>query len=542
MDMEISSEPMHGSTTIVIHPGSLNLHIGRSVDACPHSIRHVIARRAKTPISNHSHEILVPTPKMTQETEKIVESAKISIKDVLKTCLTSTGRRRFATDPFELAKANKQTKPVIISEETSWTNVGQPKNFFIGKEALHVKSDANFFFHWPIKRGQLNLHDGIGGSLTSVLTDIKDIWSTAINELLEIPLKDLKHYRCVLVIPDIYSRQHVKELVNLILEQLGFSACFVQQESVCATFGAGLSYACVVDVGDQKTSVSCVEDGISNLNSRLYMNYGGSDITHVLHMLINECGFPYTKCNPDKIPMDALLLHSFKEKNCGINLDLCGPQLQNFQVSRESGFIEQYTMHVADELHIAPLSYFQPEILFCTGKKITRSFLWGRKPVPEDSQDDEYLLQTQRRGACKENVDTNNQNADNISSQLEDSQNVLEDDPIIDPIDPSPTPTANLKEKGMEEGICILIVGGGMMFVGTDTYLQNRLIMQIPLMHRSEHIDIITRPKEMDPRFTVWKGATVTSLLDSAQELWIKQKEWRQYNAKLLREKAPFLW
>ena len=45
-------------------------------------------------------------------------------------------------------------------------------------------------------------------------------------------------------------------------------AIIVHQESVCATFGSGLSSACVVDVGDQKTSVCCVEDGVSHRNSR----------------------------------------------------------------------------------------------------------------------------------------------------------------------------------------------------------------------------------------------------------------------------------
>lgn len=111
----------------------------------------------------------------------------------------------------------------------------------------------------------------------------------------------------------------------------------------------------------------------------------------------------------------------------------------------------------------------------------------------------------------------------------------------------------------------ILIVGGGMMFTGIDTWLQNRLIMQIPLLYRSEQMDIITRPKacpqsllsfvfhgtkfkrsvyfqDMDPRFTAWKGGAVLSLLDSAQELWISQDEWQKHNVKLLRERAPFLW
>lgn len=46
------------------------------------------------------------------------------------------------------------------------------------------------------------------------------------------------------------------------------TATIVHQESVCATFGSGLSSACVVDVGDQKTSLCCVEDGVSHRNSR----------------------------------------------------------------------------------------------------------------------------------------------------------------------------------------------------------------------------------------------------------------------------------
>ena len=42
----------------------------------------------------------------------------------------------------------------------------------------------------------------------------------------------------------------------------------VHQESVSATYGSGLSSACVVDVGDQKTSLCCVEDGVSHRSSR----------------------------------------------------------------------------------------------------------------------------------------------------------------------------------------------------------------------------------------------------------------------------------
>lgn len=46
--------------------------------------------------------------------------------------------------------------------------------------------------HWPVVRGQLNLHSGPGGSLTAVLADLETIWSHVIQKHLEIPLKDLK--------------------------------------------------------------------------------------------------------------------------------------------------------------------------------------------------------------------------------------------------------------------------------------------------------------------------------------------------------------
>jgi len=34
------------------------------------------------------------------------------------------------------------------------------------------------------------------------------------------------------------------------------------QESLAATYGAGISNACVVDIGAVKTSIACVEEGL----------------------------------------------------------------------------------------------------------------------------------------------------------------------------------------------------------------------------------------------------------------------------------------
>lgn len=100
-----------------------------------------------------------------------------------------------------------------------------------------------------------------------------------------------KHYRAVLVIPDIYNRLFLKELVGLLLIQLGFGGCFLLQDHVAATFGAGLGAACVVDLGDQKTSVSCVEDALSQRATRVRNIFPGfySRFFFMLYIYVPLC-------------------------------------------------------------------------------------------------------------------------------------------------------------------------------------------------------------------------------------------------------------
>lgn len=62
---------------------------------------------------------------------------------------------------------------------------------------------------------------------------------------------------------------------------------------------------------------------------------------------------------------------------------------------------------------------------------------------------------------------------------------------------------------------CILIVGGGMKFIGSGKWLHNRIGLQIPYLYRSEQLDIVTSPKDMDSDITAWKGGAVMSCLVS---------------------------
>lgn len=87
---------------------------------------------------------------------------------------------------------------------------------------------------------------------------------------------------------------------------------------MCATFGAGIGSACVIDVGDQKVSVSCVEDGLSLPATRVTMKFGGSDITRCFHWLLGRINFPFEDCDLSR-RMDALFVQDLKENFCHLD-------------------------------------------------------------------------------------------------------------------------------------------------------------------------------------------------------------------------------
>ncbi|XP_011305453.1 actin-related protein 8, partial [Fopius arisanus] len=500
-----------------------------------------------------------------KELTQAMEESRLQVSHTLQSCLQSDGRRRYATPPQQIAAFNRRSNPEILSScNEKWLETDA--EVIVGDDVMLINPADEFNIHFPYRRGELNIHSGPGGSLTGVLSDLKTIWEYVLVKKLNIPLKDLKHYRAVLVIPDIYNRHYLKELTTLMLCDIGFGGCFLLQDHVAATFGAGLGYACVVDVGDQKTSVSCVEDGISHRNTRVRMDYGGSDITQTFFWLLQKCAFPYKTCDPLN-RMDALLLNQLKEDFCHVDLNICGSQEKIFTVKKPKISTEKYIMQVGDECLVAPLSLFQPELFKVTGihnVHIQKRYLGD----PEDPHDENYLRETSRRGV-KESLEQ--------TLELQEETAVvatpIDEEVVVDAVDAVPNSLANRDLEaprdfivgpqqllGLDHAVlqsidrcltedlkrkmysCILIIGSGMKFKGIGMWLHNRISLQIPYMFRAEQLDIITYPKEMDPGITTWKGAAIFSCLESAQELWIGQQEWQRHGVRVLRERAPFMW
>lgn len=90
----------------------------------------------------------------------------------------------------------------------------------------------DFNVHFPFRRGDFNIHSGPGGSLTAVLADLETIWLYMLETHFSIKQSDLKQYKAVLIIPDVYNRTYLRELTTLVLCKMGFGSCFLVQVNI----------------------------------------------------------------------------------------------------------------------------------------------------------------------------------------------------------------------------------------------------------------------------------------------------------------------
>ncbi|RIB19956.1 hypothetical protein C2G38_1964548, partial [Gigaspora rosea] len=165
---------------------------------------------------------------------------------------------------------NKSARPETIADhndpyKVDWTVVDENVNYYVGEKALRLHDKENKFkLFYPIQHGEFNTKDY--NSIKAVVGDLETIWTVTITEKLEISLKNFK----VLVFYNTryYNRLHVSEMITMLLRYMGFRRVFVAQDSVCVSFGAGISVACIVDIGAQTSTVACVEDGMCIPDSR----------------------------------------------------------------------------------------------------------------------------------------------------------------------------------------------------------------------------------------------------------------------------------
>lgn len=261
--------------------------------------------------------------------------------------------------------------PDIISEHNDnsridWTEIPQrpslAPDFYTGDAALRIpeQSKPRYKLFWPIRHGWFNEKDYTNSNL--LFQDIATIIEEAIKIELGLARKqDWSQYGCVLVIPDIYERRYVVALLDILLLDLGFGKVCLQQESLSASFGAGFSLTCVVDIGSQKTSICCVDEGMCLEDTRMNVKYGGADITETFIKVMLRDHFPYADINLRR-RYDFLLAEELKQQGCNMTI-LPGEKIdvvtRSFHLRAFGQDTRKYQFRVYEQGFVAPMVSFQ---------------------------------------------------------------------------------------------------------------------------------------------------------------------------------------
>lgn len=589
-------EEVAGSKTLIIHPGSRNLRIGLSSQAYPKTVPNAIAHRIieDDQMEEDVEQELTPSRDGPQ-VDKFNKEREVVYKDFRERM--KFYKRRVLPNSHEMVvNFNSRTQSEKIPDHNDpnaieWTDVSSKESFFIGEKALNIPPDSSprYDLKWPIRNGLFNEKDYV--TTQQVLGDISLILMSALESELEIIFKEYREYSVVLIIPDLYDKRYVQHMIELILE-MGFANVCILQEAMAATFGAGISTACIIDIGAQKTSITCVEDGMCIPDSRVHLKTGGDDVTVALIKLLLQSQFPYREINLNRT-YDWLLADEIKCKFGTTNDADITVQFNSFYQRTPGQQTEKYEFKTFDEVMLAPLGYFYPRIFDLDGKLDSRYKLfsrsvdvydgkpndpisdaqinvslgsicvWGKSyietfakppvakgtpnsstpgtPIPETTQ-------TAQAKAAAHNAQIQSQLA--AQARAADTVDMKEvpviglDYAIIESITQAGLKSAINSKQNFYESI--MLVGGGAKFSGFDNLLADRLSMwrdnADPNNPVSGDISVMAIPREMDPELITWKGGSVLAKLKIVSEIWITAKDWEILGSRCLQYKALFVY
>ncbi|KAL2872361.1 uncharacterized protein BJX67DRAFT_369051 [Aspergillus lucknowensis] len=615
-DAEEAASEAVGSKVVVVHVGSQNLRIGLSSDALPKTIPMVIARKSATSESEDHEE---PRPKRLKlddgsdlEPEKKFgpefSSQYTTMMAELKTHMRQNKRRTLPNSKEMVINYNRRTVPETISEHNDpmrveWTEIPDPApEYIVGQPALRIpdESKPRYKLYWPMKYGWCNEQDYDNKRL--LFLDISIILEDAIKTQVGLTSKkDWPQYSCVFVIPDLFEKSYVTQILEMLMREFSFArVCFIQ-ESLAATFGAGFTSACVVDVGAQKTSICCVEEGMCIENSRVNLKYGGSDVTELFVKMMLYDHFPYEEINLWR-RYDFLLAEELKKNVCTMNEASVSVQVFDFHLRVAGQDTRKYTFKAYDEVHLAPMSFFQPE-LFDNSKKLDRRRkLIGRSVDIYDNQPNDptsaaqseiltALAPASPNGQANGESQTNGldvQATPSRSQQLSALSRVQELDAtprssVAGSPAPEGTPQAGgatpapggqgpsmsnaraptvaerddiLPSFPLDSAILTSIMHaarsderkmrdflGGIMVVGGGSLVSGFHLfleekLQVLQPAFAKEIMIGTPPRDLDPQVVVWKGASVFGKLTGTNDSWISQLEYDRLGHRLLAYKC----
>ncbi|RLV91226.1 Actin-like protein ARP8 [Spathaspora sp. JA1] len=364
-----------GEDVIVLHPGSAFIRIGRAIDAVPETVPTVIAVRttagAAAAVANGESTPSKPKPIRAENDdgdiyfdEDFDQQRAIVTKD-FRARMRYYKRRVLPNSRETAANFNKKQESERIPDHNDpnrkeWIDIAHTnKKFYVGDEALSVPINQDWKLRYPLINGNFNEYSRDYQSPEEILGDLNNIITeTLINKL---QITKFENFKCMLVIPDLYDKSYVETWCHLLFKFIGFGRVGIIQEAVAATFGAGASTACVIDVGAQTTTVNCVDDGMIITSSSISLNYGGDQVTETFIKLLLENSFPYKDIDLGT-SYDWELAQYLKHNFVTFQDADIAVQLYNFYKRNPHQTTEKFDFKVFDEVMVAPMGFFFPQL------------------------------------------------------------------------------------------------------------------------------------------------------------------------------------
>jgi actin-related protein 8 len=77
-----------------------------------------------------------------------------------------------------------------------------------------------------------NIHDCV--------EDLQSVLEFSLKRYMRLPKKNLENFNCILIIPDIFVKHHLRFIITMLLGKLKFKSLFMHTESVMATFAMAM--------------------------------------------------------------------------------------------------------------------------------------------------------------------------------------------------------------------------------------------------------------------------------------------------------------
>ncbi|KPV74531.1 uncharacterized protein RHOBADRAFT_15770, partial [Rhodotorula graminis WP1] len=383
------------SRTLVIHPGSRWLRIGLASSLAPVAVPNVIARKLRGTVPGRAStkgkeratdDGQAPAPTAAARRTAAGAngggapvdglSAKIqSIRGDLRARMRAYKLRGQGNGNSQAATYNATVVPQRMEEDfegdIEWTTAEDE----VHAVRIPDAEAAGYDLRWPFQHGKFNTapYD----SPQELLGDVEAIYTGVLRDELDIAVEEFKDYGVILLIPDLYDEVYVREMTDLLVRTMGFKQICLIQESVGATFGAGYSSACVIDIGSLTSTITCVEEGLVLPETRMVLDFGGDDITRFLMTLLQRLSFPYKDIDLAKWH-DWIVVEELKERLVVLSEGDIGLNLYDFYVRHPGKLTQKYSMRVYDDCILAPYALFAPRVIDFDAKRTAINELWSK--------------------------------------------------------------------------------------------------------------------------------------------------------------------